>query len=294
MKRASRLSCHGRDHFRVAVPEQQCPVSHHVTDELVPVEVPLVRAAGSFDSEGKRLCSPHLVRHAAREHAARPGEVRTGARVLGCPPPDQSASLGGSPRPGRDRCRTKRRLNSADWGSSLGVHAGEDIASPVALFVRSWTKGLSCRGHPAVRRPRYPEAPVVLPDGRIVFCGGNIGDLPGFDVEAVATYVKTSGSPWGTVLGSDGAVYVTEGGDVAGSGDTSATCEGGTGTPSRHGVLPPGGRHRQPIARRSPPGRAHGVERSTAPSTSDMAMRGQAIKRQFDAPGAAWTSSSES
>src|SRR5690349_473433 len=30
------------------------------------------------------------------------------------------------------------------------------------------------------------------------------------------------GSPWGTVLGSDGAVYVTQGGNVPGSGDTSA------------------------------------------------------------------------
>ena len=32
----------------------------------------------------------------------------------------------------------------------------------------------------------------------------------------------TGGSPWGTVLGSDGAIYVTQGGNVPGSGDTSA------------------------------------------------------------------------
>ncbi len=35
-------------------------------------------------------------------------------------------------------------------------------------------------------------------------------------------FAHTGGSPWGTVLGSDGAIYVTQGGNVPGSGDTSA------------------------------------------------------------------------
>jgi len=39
---------------------------------------------------------------------------------------------------------------------------------------------------------------------------------------AVGTFAVTGGSPWGAVLGSDGAVYVTQGGNVPGSGDTSA------------------------------------------------------------------------
>ena len=68
----------------------------------------------------------------------------------------------------------------------------------------------------------YPEGPVVIPDGRIVFCDGNTGELLVFDGESVATYAKTGGSPWGTALGSDGAIYVTQGGNVPGSGDTSA------------------------------------------------------------------------
>ncbi|HEV2242016.1 MAG TPA: SMP-30/gluconolactonase/LRE family protein, partial [Streptosporangiaceae bacterium] len=38
----------------------------------------------------------------------------------------------------------------------------------------------------------------------------------------VSSYARTGGSPWGAVLGSDGAVYLTQGGNVPGSGDTSA------------------------------------------------------------------------
>ena len=40
--------------------------------------------------------------------------------------------------------------------------------------------------------------------------------------QAVSTFAVTGGSPWGAVLGSDGAVYVTQGGNVPGSGDVSA------------------------------------------------------------------------
>jgi gluconolactonase len=68
----------------------------------------------------------------------------------------------------------------------------------------------------------FPEGPVVLPDGGIVFCDGNVGELLIWEDEAVATYAVTGGSPWGAILGTDGAIYVTQGGNVPGSGDTSA------------------------------------------------------------------------
>jgi gluconolactonase len=68
----------------------------------------------------------------------------------------------------------------------------------------------------------FPEGPVVLPEGGIVFCDGNVGELLVWENDAVATYAVTGGSPWGAVLGTDGAIYVTQGGNVPGSGDTSA------------------------------------------------------------------------
>jgi gluconolactonase len=68
----------------------------------------------------------------------------------------------------------------------------------------------------------FPEGPAVLADGRIVFCDGNTGELLSFDGTGVAPYARTGGSPWGSVLGTDGALYVTQGGNVPGSGDTSA------------------------------------------------------------------------
>ena len=68
----------------------------------------------------------------------------------------------------------------------------------------------------------FPEGPALLPDGRIVLCDGNTGELLGYSGGAVSTFARTGGSPWGAVLGSDGAIYVTQGGNVPGSGDTSA------------------------------------------------------------------------
>src|SRR5712691_6033571 len=68
----------------------------------------------------------------------------------------------------------------------------------------------------------FPEGPVVMPDGRIVFCDGNVGELLVHEEGTVGTFARTGGSPWGAVLGTDGAIYVTQGGNVPGSGDTSA------------------------------------------------------------------------
>ena len=70
----------------------------------------------------------------------------------------------------------------------------------------------------------FPEGPTVMQDGRLVFCDGNIGELSIYADGAVSTFAVTGGSPWGAVLGSDGAIYVTQGGNVPGSGDTSAVC----------------------------------------------------------------------
>lgn len=68
----------------------------------------------------------------------------------------------------------------------------------------------------------FPEGPAIMPGGRIVLCDGNTGELLGYDDGQVTGFARTGGSPWGTVLGTDGAVYVTQGGNVPGSGDTSA------------------------------------------------------------------------
>jgi gluconolactonase len=70
----------------------------------------------------------------------------------------------------------------------------------------------------------FPEGPVVMPDSSIVLCDGNTGELKRWHDGTVSAYARTGGSPWGAVLGTDGAVYVTQGGNVPGSGDTSAVC----------------------------------------------------------------------
>jgi gluconolactonase len=68
----------------------------------------------------------------------------------------------------------------------------------------------------------FPEGPAVMGDGRLVFCDGNTGELLAYADGSISRYARTGGSPWGTVLGTDGAIYVTQGGNVPGSGDTSA------------------------------------------------------------------------
>jgi gluconolactonase len=68
----------------------------------------------------------------------------------------------------------------------------------------------------------FPEGPAIMGDGRIVLCDGNTGELLAYAGGGTSTYAHTGGSPWGTVLGTDGAIYVTQGGNVPGSGDTSA------------------------------------------------------------------------
>jgi gluconolactonase len=70
----------------------------------------------------------------------------------------------------------------------------------------------------------FPEGPVVMADGSIVFCDGNTGELKRWDGNGLSRHSFTGGSPWGAILGSDDAIYVTQGGNVPGSGDTSAVC----------------------------------------------------------------------
>jgi len=68
----------------------------------------------------------------------------------------------------------------------------------------------------------FPEGPVIMGDGRVVFCDGNVGELLVYAEGTVSTHARTGGSPWGALLGSDGAIYVTQGGNVPGSGEESA------------------------------------------------------------------------
>src|SRR5436309_685485 len=61
-----------------------------------------------------------------------------------------------------------------------------------------------------------------MPDHAVVFCDGNTGELRRWKNGEIDVHARTGGSPWGAVLGADGAIYVTQGGNVPGSGDTSA------------------------------------------------------------------------
>jgi gluconolactonase len=61
-----------------------------------------------------------------------------------------------------------------------------------------------------------------MPDDAIVFCDGNTGELRSWKDGTLGTFAHTGGSPWGAVLGTDGAVYVTQGGNVPGAADQSA------------------------------------------------------------------------
>jgi gluconolactonase len=63
-----------------------------------------------------------------------------------------------------------------------------------------------------------------MPGGSLVFCDGNTGELLRWNDGELDTYASTGGSPWGAVLGTDGVIYVTQGGNVPGSGDFSAVC----------------------------------------------------------------------
>ena len=60
----------------------------------------------------------------------------------------------------------------------------------------------------------FPEGPVIMPDGSLVFCDGNTGELLQWKDDEMSTFAVTGGSPWGALLGTDGAIYVTQGGDV--------------------------------------------------------------------------------
>ena len=68
----------------------------------------------------------------------------------------------------------------------------------------------------------FPEGQTVLPDGRVVFCDGNTGELLVYSDGTISHFANTGGSPWGTYLGTDGKLYVNQGGNVPGSGDFSA------------------------------------------------------------------------
>jgi gluconolactonase len=83
-------------------------------------------------------------------------------------------------------------------------------------------KGVTVEGTLLASGLGFPEGPVVMPDESIVFCDGNTGELLRFAGGEVATFARMGGSPWGAVLGSDGAIYVTQGGNVPGAPDQTA------------------------------------------------------------------------
>jgi gluconolactonase len=68
----------------------------------------------------------------------------------------------------------------------------------------------------------FPEGPIVMPDGSIVFCDSNVGELLRYAEGAISTFATTGGSPWGAIIGTDGAIYVTQAGNVPGADDQSA------------------------------------------------------------------------
>ena len=84
------------------------------------------------------------------------------------------------------------------------------------------TKGCKVEGTLLAPDLGFPEGPVVMPDGAIVFCDGNTGELRSWTDGTLGTYAHTGGSPWGAVLGTDGSVYVTQGGNVPGAANQSA------------------------------------------------------------------------
>jgi gluconolactonase len=61
-----------------------------------------------------------------------------------------------------------------------------------------------------------------MPDGSIVLCDGNTGELLRYADGAASRFAHTGGSPWGALLGTDGAIYLTQGGNVPGAPDQSA------------------------------------------------------------------------
>jgi gluconolactonase len=69
----------------------------------------------------------------------------------------------------------------------------------------------------------FPEGPVVMGDGRLVLCDGNVGELLSYSGGTASTFARTGGSPWGAILGTDGAIYVTQGGTVPGSDAPAAS-----------------------------------------------------------------------
>ena len=68
----------------------------------------------------------------------------------------------------------------------------------------------------------FAEGPVCLPDGRLLFCDCNRGALYVLAEGEVSLYARTGGSPASALLAPDGAILVTQYGNVPGSGDTSA------------------------------------------------------------------------
>ena len=62
----------------------------------------------------------------------------------------------------------------------------------------------------------WPEGPVVLPDGRVVFVESYRSQLTVWSPDGTERYAYTAGAPNSSVLGSDGAIYVCQNGGTVG------------------------------------------------------------------------------
>src|SRR5690349_6299524 len=77
----------------MAVPQQQRPVAHRVTDEFVPVEIPFARALGPRHRDRKRRGEPDVVRDTSGKQPPRPGVERRRPRVLQRPAGDRTIGV---------------------------------------------------------------------------------------------------------------------------------------------------------------------------------------------------------
>ena len=101
----------------------------------------------------------------------------------------------------------------------------------------------------------------------------------------------TGGSPWGAILGTDGAVYVTQGGNVPGSGDFSAVpsiqrvnADGTIEQLARHDRRASAGRPERPRLRARRPALVHRLRhrgrRSLPGAPAGTAVRDRLLRRR--------------
>ena len=177
---------------------------------------PRTRHSGGFQPLVGGPAVLMLVRHLLLQSSKRTISRRTARPLSHTVTPKGMPALATWQLPSRRGKLTQHHVMTLDMSGtnavcchtdSLAARAGKDAAVVGTLLA----EGLG-----------FPEGPVVMPDGAIVLCDGNTGQLLRWSDGAMSTFADTGGSPWGAILGSDGAIYLTQGGNVPGSGDFSA------------------------------------------------------------------------